>query len=410
MKDRSVEVQAWLESRADEMAALLEELVAIDTENPPGRGLGRCGRSLHDAMERLDLSPELIELAPSRELEDPCIVRAGVGDGPGTIYFHGHFDVVPAQDPSQFRPQRRDGRITGRGTADMKGGLVSMLYGALAARELGLLGDRRIVLHFVCDEETGSVTGSGHLREAGLIDADAVAMLTAEPTGGVIWHACRGAITLRVRVSGREAHVGYVHQGINAFEHMIQIAEPLTRLSHELLEQRTSFPVESEEAAGSMLVVGGQASSGAGFNAVPGSAWFSIDRRFNPEEELEAELARLIGLINEAADAAGAEVAIEVLQQQPSGSTEQTHPAAATLARCVDAVEGAAPSFQLCPGILETRWYSQLGIPAFAYGGGRLDISHGPDEYIDEAAMRRCAAVYALAGVAVGSCARSAMI
>ena len=389
-------MQAWLESRADDMAALLEQLVAIDTENPPGRGLGRCGRFLHHVLERLDLSPELIELAPSRALEDPCIVRAVAGDGPGTIYFHGHFDVVPAQDPAQFRPRRHDGRITGRGTADMKGGLVSMLFGAVAARELGLLGDRRIVLHFVCDEETGSAAGSGHLREAGLIDADALAMLTAEPTGGVIWHACRGAITLRVQTSGREAHVGYVHQGVNAFEHMIRIAEPLTRLSHELLAKRTSFPVESEEAAGSMLVVGGQAGAGAGFNAVPGSAWFSIDRRFNPEEELEQELARLTGLIHEAADAAGAEVAIEVLQEQPSGSTEQTHPAAAALARCVDAVEGAAPSFQMCPGVLDTRWYSQLGIPAFAYGGGRLDISHGPDEYIDEAAMRRCAAVYAL--------------
>ena len=50
----------------------------------------------------------------------------------------------------------------------------------------------------------------------------------------------------------------------------------------------------------------------------------------------------------------------------------------------------------MCPGVLDTRWYSQLGIPAFAYGGGRLDISHGPDEYIDEAKMRRCAEVYAL--------------
>jgi succinyl-diaminopimelate desuccinylase len=394
--DRAAAVQAWLESRADEMAVLLEELVAIDTENPPGRGLGRCGRFLHKAMEQLGLSPELIDVAPRRELEDPCIVRCAVGDGPRTIYFHGHFDVVPAQDSAQFRPQRRDGRITGRGTADMKGGLVSMLYGALAASELELLGDRRIVLHFVCDEETGSVAGSGHLREAGLIDPDAVAMLTAEPTGGVIWHACRGAITLRVQTTGREAHVGYVHRGINAFEHMIRIAEPLTTLSHELLEQRTSFPVESEEAAGSMLVVGGQAGAGAGFNAVPGSAWFSVDRRFNPEEELEQELARLTDTIDEAADAAGAEVDIDVLQAQPSGSTEQTHPAARTLAACIDAVESAAPSFQMCPGVLDTRWYSQLGIPAFAYGGGRLDISHGPDEYIDEAAMRRCAAVYTL--------------
>jgi succinyl-diaminopimelate desuccinylase len=221
-------------------------------------------------------------------------------------------------------------------------------------------------------------------------------MLTAEPTGGAIWHACRGAITLRVRTHGREAHVGSVDQGINAFEHMIRIAQPLTALSHELLEKRTGFPVEGEEAGGSMLVVGGQAGAGAGFNAVPGSAWFSVDRRFNPEEELDRELERLTGLIAQAADAAGAEVEIDVLQPQPSGSTDQAHPAARTLADCIDAVEGAAPVFRLCPGVLDTRWYSQLGIPAFAYGGGRLEVSHGPDEYIDEAAMRRCAAVCAL--------------
>ena len=46
--------------------------------------------------------------------------------------------------------------------------------------------------------------------------------------------------------------------------------------------------------------------------------------------------------------------------------------------------------------MLETRWYAQLGIPAFAYGAGASTCRTGPDEYIDEAAMRRCAAVYAL--------------
>jgi acetylornithine deacetylase/succinyl-diaminopimelate desuccinylase-like protein len=378
------------------MATLLARLVAVNTENPPGRGLGRCAGLLRDAMQRLGLSPELIEVAPSRELEDPCIVRGTVGEGAELVYFHGHFDVVPAQSPAQFEPQRRDGKMIGRGAADMKGGLVSMLYGAVAAAELGLLDGRQIVLHLVCDEETGSVAGAGHLRTAGLIDPDARAMLTAEPTGGVIWHACRGAITLRVQTAGREAHVGYVHEGVNAFEHMIRIAEPLTTLSHELLEQRTSFPVDGEEAGGSMLVVGGQAGAGAGFNVVPGSAWFSVDRRFNPEEELEPELERLTSLITETAKAIGAEVDIEVLQNQPSDSTDQSHPAAQTLAKCVGVVEGTEPAFLMCPGVLDTRWYSQLGIPAFAYGGGRLDVAHGPDEYIDEEAMRRCAEVYAL--------------
>ena len=362
------EVQAWIDDRADEMAALVEALVRIPSENPPGRERERCAEAVCVAMERLGFAPEL--------LGDSAVVRGGAGGGPEIVYYHGHFDVVPAQSPAQFEPRREGGRIVGRGTADMKGGLVSMLYGAAAARELGLLEGRRIVLHFVCDEETGSTTGAGHLREAGLIDPDAVAMLTAEPTGGVVWHASRGAITLRVLVRGREAHVGYVHEGDNAFEHMIRIAAPLTALSHELLERD------------SMLLVGGQAGSGAGFNVVPGSAWFSIDRRFNPDEDLETELARLTDMIE------GAEV--EVLQKQPSASTDPDHPAARALAGCVEEIEGAAPAFELCPGVLETRWYAQLGIPAFGYGGGGLDVAHGPNEYIDEAAMRRCAAVYAL--------------
>ena len=408
MTDCSTDVQAWLDDKAEEMAALLDALVRIPTENPPGRELGRCADVLRDAMERLGFSPEVIELPPTGSLEEPAIVRGSVGSGGQLVYYHGHFDVVPAQSPEQFEPHRRDGKIVGRGTADMKGGLVSMLYGAAAARELGLLDGRKIVFHFVCDEETGSTAGSGHLREADLIDPGAVAMLTAEPTGGVIWHACRGAITLRVQTSGREAHVGYVHEGVNAFEHLIRIAEPLTALSRELLDKRTSFPVERDEAAGSMLVVGGQAGAGAGFNVVPGSAWFSVDRRFNPEEQLDLELSRLTGMIEEAARAAGAEVAIDVLQAQPSGSTDQDHPAARTLAACIEAVEAAGATFQLCPGVLETRWYSQLGIPAFAYGGGRLDVSHGPREYIDEAAMRRCAAVYALFAAAARGAAGAA--
>jgi succinyl-diaminopimelate desuccinylase len=378
-------VQAWLDARGDEMAALVEELVAVDTENPPGRGLGRCGRLLHDAMDRLGFAPELTELAPAAELEEPCIVRGSAGDGPRTIYFHGHFDVVPAQDPAQFRPRRLDGRIAGRGAADMKGGLVSMLYGAAAARELGLLDGTRIVFHFVCDEETGSAAGSGHLRDAGLIDPAAVAMVTAEPTGGVVWHANRGAITLRVTVAGREAHVGQAQLGVNAFEHMVRVADPLTALARELLERR-----------GSMLVVGGSAGAGANFNVVPGSAWFSVDRRFNPDEELEQELRRLTDAIDRAAADAGAEVSVDVLQRAPSAGTDERHPAAAALARCITRVEATAPRFELCPGVLETRWYAELGIPAFGYGAGRLDVSHGPEEFIDEAAMRRCAAVYAL--------------
>ena len=88
-------------------------------------------------------------------------MRAGVGEARGRSTSTGTSTSSRPRTRAQFRPQRRGRQDHGRGTADMKGGLVSMLYGAAAARELGLLAGRRIVLHLVCDEETGSEAGRG---------------------------------------------------------------------------------------------------------------------------------------------------------------------------------------------------------------------------------------------------------
>ena len=147
-----------------------------------------------------------------------------------------------------------------------------MLYGAAAARELGLLDDTRIVLHCVCDEETGSAVGSGYLREAGS-DRSERASRCSPPSrpAASSGTACRGAITLRVDVAGREAHVGYANTGVNAFEHMLRVAATADGARRTSCSRRDS-----------MLVVGGASQSGANFNVVPGSAWFSVDRRFNP--------------------------------------------------------------------------------------------------------------------------------
>ncbi|MFI6512331.1 M20 family metallopeptidase [Streptosporangium sp. NPDC050855] len=397
MTNHAARVESWLDERADEMARLLERLVAVDSENPPGRALGRCARILSEAMGRLGLSPEIIGIAdPSGRLEDPCVVRGTAGAGDPLLYLHGHFDVVPAQSRDQFTPVRRDGRITGRGTADMKGGIVAMLYGAAAAGELGLVGTGRIVVHLVCDEETGSVLGAGHLRDAGLIDPAAVAMVTAEPSGGVVWNAARGALSLRVEVRGREAHVGQADRGVNAFGHMLHVARPVERHAAETAGRHTVLPMSAGDARGNMLVVGGLSGSGSSFNVVPGSAFFTVDGRYDPEEDLQAELKRLTRIVEDAASEIGAEVSVHVTQLQPPAATPRDHPAAVALARVVGDLHGAPARFETCPGILETRWYAQLGIPAFGHGPGLLEVSHGPGEYVDEAAVRRCAAVYAL--------------
>ena len=377
------EVLAWLDRRADEMAELLVRLVACETENPPGRYLADCAVLVGEAMDRLGLRPEILELTPTAALAEPRLVRGAAGDGARVVYFHGHFDVVPVQDRAQFRAVRRDGRITGRGTADMKGGIVSMLYGAAAAQELGLLDRGRIVIHLVCDEETGSAVGSGQLRERNLIDRNAVAMLTAEQSGEVIWNTARGALSLRVDVHGRAAHVGDAFKGVNSFLHMLRVAAPLEAHVGEMSER------------GSMIVVGGRSGGGSNFNVVPERTWFTVDGRFNPEVDLDAEQARITAIVSDAARAAGAEVSVEVTQLAPPSDTSASHPAATLLGNCVAEVTGRSARFELCAGCLDTRWYAQLGIPSFGFGPGRFDVSHGPDEYVDEVAMRRVAAVYA---------------
>jgi Peptidase dimerisation domain len=108
-----------------------------------------------------------------------------------------------------------------------------------------------------------------------------LARTTDSSSDAITRQANRGAITLRVDVQGHAAHVGQAHLGVNAFERKVRIAEPLTALAQELPQRRTDYPLESDEARGSMLVVSGASGSGASFNVVPGAAWFSIDRRFN---------------------------------------------------------------------------------------------------------------------------------
>lgn len=396
MSERSELVNRWLDARSEEMFDFLARLVAEPTENPPGVGLGRCAQVLADELDRLGLEPQLIPITGQHTLEDPFIVRGSAGTGSDLLYFHGHYDVVPVQDPAQFTMRREGSRLIGRGTADMKGGLVSMVYGAVAAKALGLIGDGRIVLHLVPDEETGSVVGAGYLRAHDLIDPAALAMVTGEPSGSSIWNAARGAISLRVSLEGKEAHVGQASFGINTFAHMVHIAQPLLGYAEQLAARPTRHPMDSDDPTGSMVLIGGLSGGGSNFNVVPANSWFTIDSRYNPEEDLEVELARLTAIITETAEQIGARASIEITQFQPASHTPVDTPAAAALARSFEEVHGKPARFEMCGGILENRWYNQLGIPAFALGAGRLDVSHGPHENVDAHELLRIAATYAL--------------
>ena len=124
------QLRASVANHRDEMAELTAKLVAIDTENPPGRGYQEYLRAIGEELETLGF-PARIEPVPGGDVDSShprFWLRSGLGEGERAVYFHGHVDVVPADDPSQFEPRVTDDTIFGRGSTDMKGGLVSMFY------------------------------------------------------------------------------------------------------------------------------------------------------------------------------------------------------------------------------------------------------------------------------------------
>ena len=140
-------------------------------------------------------------------------------------------------------------------------------------------------------------------------------------------------------------------------------------------------------------MLGGVAQGGTNFNLVPESFSFTIDRRTNPEEDFEAEKLRLFDLL----DRHGAKT--EIIQEGAAAATRVEDPLCLALARNIEHVSGKQAPFEMCPGLLETRFYAALGIPALAYGPGLLTVSHGPNEFVPVANLAQCAEIYARTAV-----------
>jgi acetylornithine deacetylase/succinyl-diaminopimelate desuccinylase family protein len=393
-------ILSWLRGHKEEIAALLAELIAIPTENPPGKNYRACADLLERRIRQLDLDCKRFEPVGLKDEPDDawaCLLGS-FGNGERSLYFHGHYDVVPAQTAEQFQPSRKGHFLFGRGSCDMKGGIVAMLYAILAIRECGNELNGKIGLTLVPDEETGGRRGSAWLASEGLLGQKGVGMLSAEPTSGVVWNANRGAISLHVRVLGKAAHVGLQHQGENAFERMHRVVERLQQLKHEVEQHSTRCNIGAQQICNSILMLGGQSGGGANFNVVPQACWFTVDRRINPEENFDEEKAKLLRVLEQCKQE-GIPIEWDILQEGRSAACRRDEALGEALSRSVQAVTGKAPCFEMCPGLLETRFYATAGIPAYAYGPGLLSVAHGPNEYVDLRKVIESAAIYALTAV-----------
>jgi len=374
--------------RAD-LVELTAELIRIPSENPPGKRYASCATLISRRLRELGFGVRTLN--PSGD--GPCVVGT-YGEGGRALYFSGHYDVVPAQDRSQFEPAVRKGNLHGRGAADMKGGIAAMAFAIRALAASGFEPKGRVISISVPDEETSGPRGTIALARAGLIERDAIGMLTMEPTSGVVWNANRGVISLRVTVHGKPAHVGLHFRGVNAFRGMLTVAEMFAMLDAEVSERTTRFNISPEAARRSVLLLGGELSGGHNFNVVPDRVSFTVDRRTNPDEDFDVERARLLDVADQAR-ARGVRCDVEVLQEGRSAATDANGDLGQALASSIRGVTGKAAPFELCPGVLETRHYAALGIPSLAYGPGLLSVAHGPHEFVSVPRLLECAEVYA---------------
>jgi len=190
-------------------------------------------------------------------------------------------------------------------------------------------------------------------------------------------------------------HVVRENEGVNAYEQMIGLSSALLKYKKIVEKRMTRHGVGPGEAKNSILMLGGVCQCGTNFNVVPGRCVFSIERRINPEEDLVREKRRLLELL-EGFKKRGVRMEIEIIQEGEPSSAPRAHPMARALGQSIRDIEGRRPSFNLCPGLLETRYYGRHDIPAYAYGPGHLAQAHHPGESVRVNHVLECTAVYAL--------------
>ena len=308
-------LDAAIAARQDDLVALTQDLVRIPTLNPPGENYLEICEYLDRRMRAAGFATELLRAhgTPGDSDRHPrwnLVARRDGARSGECVHFNSHIDVVDVgqgwtTDP--FGAEVRDGRIYGRGTCDMKGGLAASIIAAEAFIEIcpGFAG--AIEISGTADEESGGFGGVAWLAERGYFSPSRVQhVIIPEPLNkDQICLGHRGVWWAEIETRGEIAHGSMPFLGDCAVRHMgAVIAEMEAHLFPALAAKRTAMPVIPPGARQSTLNInsihGGQAEPEPGFTGlpspvVPDSCRMVIDRRFLIEERIEDVEAEVVG-------------------------------------------------------------------------------------------------------------------
>ncbi len=398
------------------MVALAQALIRIPTLNPPGRQYLDICAFLAERLARSGFSTELLRATGTPGDSDAhprwnLVARAEGGQAGETVHFNGHHDVVEVghgwtRDP--FGGEVADGRVWGRGAADMKGGIAAMVVAAEAF--LAVCPDWRgaVEISATADEESGGYGGVAWLAEQGRF-AHVTHVIIPEPLGhDRICLGHRGVWWAEIETKGRIAHGSMPFLGDSAIRHMGALLSAFeAELFPRLAERRTALPVVPEGARTATMNINSVHGGGPDLHEVPGlpapvvpdRCRAVIDRRILPEEDPEAVKAEIRAVLaGLRASRPGFAATIRDLFEVPPVMTPGDAPVVRATSAAIERVLGRPPAFVVSPGTYDQKHIDRIGRlrNCIAYGPGVLDLAHQPDEWVGIDDMETSANVMAL--------------
>lgn len=376
-------------SEAD-LVALTTALVAAGGENPGGTEEATV-QVLTEFSRAAGLDVATETVAEGRP--NFTAVLPG-GSMPGMLFL-GHSDVVPAGtgwERPPFEPYIRDGRLFGRGSTDMKGGLAAVLIALKALKAAGIELPFNAALACTVDEEDLGIGIRAYTASAAADPAFSYsACVVAEPTDLETVIGCRGDSYIELKVTGKSAHSGRPADGRNAIDAAARILE-LVRKDHALLQEKQDPLL----GAGTWNI--GLIQGGTGTSMVAAECTVSLDRRLMPDDDAQQILDRLLAQVREAGiDTDGISVSARVTMEMPGFRTPEDHPLVSnSVAALADAgVDSAIRGWTAaCDGGFVVR---DLGVPAIVMGPGGLNgQAHQVNESVSIAEVVAAARAYAL--------------
>ena len=380
------------------LVSFAQDLVRIPSVFDPDRGLNEepAAELVADQMRSFGWTPQIDVVAPGR----PNVIAIVEGERPGpTLMFEGHTDVVTEGDRAAwsvdpFGGQISNGRLWGRGAADMKGGLAAMLFAADAVQRRGSFPGR-IMLAALVDEE-GMMMGAKDFVARGRAEGVG-AVVCCEPEGGEICHVAKGALRLRVDFHGKMAHGAMPFEGKNPNRAAAGAITALGDLERELHTTHGADPHLGEVWITPTVLHGGEP---AQMNVMPATAAMWIDVRSVPATPHHQLLADITRVVSEAAAAHGVTVALSVIDDRPSVATPDDHRLVRAVWDAHATVTGDQPRLGGVPGSTDgTVLTSLTGMASVVYGPGGKWIAHQADEYVEIDDLVTHARVYAAAAI-----------